>query len=203
MVYALVLAAGRSRRFGGDKLLAGIRGVPLLAHVVGPLSRAHTDGTLAGGLVVLPLENPGREAIVRQSGLEYAFNPVRDSGVAESIRIGLIELASRHPDAEAALVFQGDQPAVNPGVMTRLISAWQSEGRPVVRPRYMMDPEKPGHPVLLERSIWARADELRGDTGFAPMLNNHPELVTTVDVQGTNPDINIPSDLTMWELGKV
>ena len=82
-----------------------------------------------------------------------------------------------------------------------LLSAWSRTGRPVTRPRYAGEPDTPGHPVLLDRTIWERTRELEGDSGFAPLLRKYPNLVTTVDVPGTNPDINTPSDLMLVEFG--
>jgi molybdenum cofactor cytidylyltransferase len=197
MLYALILAAGQSRRFGGDKLLAELRGLPVLAHVLRTVGSATSDGVLAGGLVVLA-ESAEREAIVRRSAMEYCFNADPGHGIAHSIRLGLAELATRHPDARGAMIFQGDQPGVRQEVIAVLASAWGG-GSAVVRPRYLEQPEQPGHPVLLDRSVWSHADKLKEDTGFAPLFRKHPELVTQVDVPGANPDINTPSDLAVWE----
>jgi molybdenum cofactor cytidylyltransferase len=198
-VFALILAAGQGRRFGGDKLLVELNGKPLLAYVLDWVREARDAGALVGGLAVLPSDNPGREALLNQSGIEYVFNSSSGSGVAESLRIGFGALAARHPDADAALVLQGDQPRLRHEVLNLLLSAWQAAGQPVVRPRYAGEPDAPGHPVLLDRSMWARANELEGDTGFAPLLKKYPGLVTTVDVPGINPDINTPSDLALLE----
>jgi CTP:molybdopterin cytidylyltransferase MocA len=198
-VFALILAAGQGRRFGADKLLAELSGKPLLGHVLDRVRDARDQHRLAGGLAVIPAGNAAREKILMDSGLEYVFNARPELGVAESLRLGLGALAGRHPGAMAALILQGDQPRLRAEVLDQLLAAWRSGGRPVVRPRYGEERETPGHPVLLDRSIWARADELSGDAGFAPLLRAYPELVTTVDVSGNNPDINTPSDLANLE----
>jgi CTP:molybdopterin cytidylyltransferase MocA len=198
-VFALILAAGQGRRFGADKLLAELSGKPLLRHVLDWVKEARDRHQLAGGLAVIPAGNVAREKILMESGLEYSFNPGPELGVAESLRLGLATLTARHPDALAALILQGDQPRLRREVLEPLVAAWQSGGRPVVRPRYAVEPEIPGHPVLLDRSVWDRANELRGDAGFAPLFKAYPDLVTTVDVPGTNPDINTPADLAKLE----
>jgi molybdenum cofactor cytidylyltransferase len=199
-VFALILAGGQGRRFGGDKLLVLVNGEPVLKHVLDRVRRARDARHLSGGLVIIPDGNPARETLVRESGLEYAFNSRPERGVAESLRLGLGALASRHPDAEAALIVQADQPRSPEAVIPLLLSAWTTSGRPVARPRYSGEPDTPGHPVLLHRSMWGRADELEGDAGFGPILKRYPELVTTVDVPGINPDINTPADLALVEL---
>ncbi len=179
-------------------MLAPLRGAPLLSHLLEQISRLTEQGALAGVLVVLPPNALEREALVRRAGAEYVFTP-GPGGVAHSIQAGLGALASRHPDASAALIFPGDQPAVSSSVITRLLDRWTQGETPVVRPRYQEEPEVPGHPVVLDRAIWSRADQLSGDTGFVQLFQNHPELVTIIDVPGNNPTINTPADLARWE----
>lgn len=196
--FALILAAGQGRRFGGDKLLAVLEGKPLMRHVLDWVQAARSRRLLSGALAVIPAGNPARERLVLESGLEYLFNPRPELGVAESLRLGLGTLAARHPDATSALILQGDQPRLRHEVLESLLAACNGN-RPVTRPRYTEDPRTPGHPVLLDRSLWPRAEELSGDTGFAPLLQAYPDLVTNVDVPGTNPDINTPADLANLE----
>ena len=198
-VFALILAAGQGRRFGGDKLLAEWHGKPLLHHVLAWVQEACSRGLLAGGLAVIPADKPARERLLMESGLEYLLNARPELGVAESLRLGLGSVAGRHPDAMGALILQGDQPSLRHDVLESLLNEWRSGSHPVIRPRYAEEPATPGHPVLLDRSIWPRVDELRGDAGFAPLLQTCPELVKNVDVSGTNPDINTPSDLANLE----
>ena len=199
-VFGLILAAGQGRRFGGDKLLAELNGKPVLRHVLDWAQEATQSGALAGALAVIPSGDAPREQLLVQSGAEYVFNPSPELGMAQTVRLGLAALAARHPDAEASLVLQGDQPSLRHDVLDAILSSWRTGGRPVVRPRYGGDPETPGHPVLLDRSIWNRAAEINGDTGFATLLRAYPDLVTTVDVSGINPDINTRSDLAHLEL---
>ena len=198
-LFGLILAAGQGRRFGGNKLLADLNGSPLLRHVLAWVGDAMQAGRLAGAIGVIPAEELAREQLFLDSKIEYVFNPKPERGVADTLRIGLGALTARHPDAGAALIIQGDQPGIRLDVVDAILAGWRSSGRPVVRPRYSGDPGTPGHPVLLDRSIWTRAAELEGDSGFAPLLAAHPQLLTTIEVSGMNPDINTPSDLASLE----
>ena len=198
-VFGLILAAGKGQRFGGDKLLAHLKGKPVLGHVLAWIREATRAGGLDGSLGVIPPDQPDRERLFLDSSIEYVINPFPERGVGETIRIGLAALAARHPDARGVLVIQGDQPGLRHEVLDAIVRGWQTGNRPVVRPRYAGEPDTPGHPVLLDRSIWNRATELEGDAGFAPLLKASPGLVTTVDVDGINPDINTPSDLALLE----
>ena len=82
-------------------------------------------------------------------------------------------------------------------VIEALVRAWRDRGVDVVRPRYAGSPEVPGHPVLLDRSIWPLVDRLKGDSGLAGLLDFHEFPVTVVDVPGSNPDVDTPADLLL------
>jgi CTP:molybdopterin cytidylyltransferase MocA len=77
----------------------------------------------------------------------------------------------------------------------RVVEAWRKGAGPVVRPSYASDNGAPGHPVILARAAWPLVGMLAGDTGLGPLLSERPELVTTVAVEGMNPDIDTPEDL--------
>ena len=189
---ALVLAAGRGARFGGGKLLARLDGRPVLQHV---LDLAHAEG-LEPVVVVLGADADELTRACRWRNEDIVVNPSPDDGLSSSVRLGLVGLTDT--SAERALVLLGDQPWLLPGQLEPLLGA--SSDRPLVVPRYH---GVPGAPVLVDRSAWPLAAELRGDRGFSQLFATHPEHVAYIDVPGTNPDIDTPSDLeTAREKGK-
>lgn len=202
-VYAVVLAAGQSERFGGDKLLAVWQGRPLLWHVLGRVRNAIEDGNLAGGCVVLPPQAPALTRLARDAGIVCLSNPSAASGLGSSIRVGLDWLTLHAGEGpSAAAIFLGDQPATPSDVVSRLIAAWGDGGRLVVRPRYADAPDEPGHPILVDRALWSLASELTGDTGFGPLLAARGIPAFMVDTPGRNPDVDTPTDLTDLERSK-
>lgn len=192
--YGVVLAAGRSSRFGSDKLLANLRGQPLIVHVLGVVAQAHHSKILAGGIVVTGPENEAVARHIARAGLTAIVNHQPEAGLSHSLRLGLDALVAQ-ADADAALVFAGDQPEVRSAVVEQLVAAWREGAGPFVRPRYLGSPKAPGHPVLIDREVWSLAGKLTGDAGFGPLLKQYPELVTVLDVPGTNPDIDTRDDL--------
>ncbi len=197
--YALILAAGQATRFGGDKLLATLRGQPLIAHVAGTVAAAVAADLLGGAVAVVP---PGATELGRQlelTGISQVENPAPEAGLAGSIQLGLTALESvARPAAQAALIVLADQPLLSGDVIRRLVAAWRRSGKSV-RPRYAGSPHVPGHPVLLDRSLWASAQRLAGDHGLGPMLAERPEWCEILDLPGSSPDIDTPSDLTAIE----
>jgi molybdenum cofactor cytidylyltransferase len=198
-VYAVVLAAGRGERFGGDKLLAPWRGHPLLWHA---LARVRSDvdrGVLTGGCVVVPEGAPGLEQLARDAGLVAVPNRA-SSGIGSSIQAGFAWLTRSAGDgAAAAAIFLGDQPAVPHDVLDRLIRAWDGGEKPVVRPHYSEARDQPGHPIVVDRSLWPLGLELPSDAGLGPLLAGRGIPVFNVPVIGRNPDVDTPTDLTNLE----
>jgi len=199
--WGLILAAGRGTRFGGGKLLAPLRGQPLVQHVIDAVVTARQDGVLAGAVAVVAATDGPLRDLFRQQGIEVTENDAPEAGLARSLQLGLATLArpGREAPAGAAVVLLGDQPGVRPATIAALVEAWRTGPSVIIRPRYAARPGEPGHPVMLDRSAWTLAEELEGDTGLGVILRARPGLVSVVDVPGSNPDIDTPADLTLFE----
>lgn len=198
-IYALVLAAGRGRRFGGDKLLAPFRGATIIGHVAATLAQAMGGGLLTGGVAVVPVRARALLWPLDTAGLEVVENPEAGTGLASSLRLGLAALAhpDRRPAAAAALVVLADQPLLRLRVIEALVSAWR-RAPGTHRPRYADQPAEPGHPVLLDRAAWGLTEALRGDQGLGALLAGHAG-VGLVEVPGANPDVDTAEDLRLLE----
>lgn len=200
-VFALVPAAGRSERFGSEKLLAKWHDRELLGHVLLKLNGARAAGLLAGIVVV---HRPEDDA-VRALALEYRGYPVavRDARgeLSLSLRTGIDAIIQRGPaqQREALLVCHGDQPTIRLDVIHTLIDGWAHGTAVAVRPAYRDSPGEPGLPLLVDRSLWRLANEMRGESGFTPVLASHGIAVRTISVGGKNPDVDTPEDLAGLE----
>jgi molybdenum cofactor cytidylyltransferase len=128
--------------------------------------------------------------------LEPVSNSAPDRGLSYSLQLGLAALEEAE-GAEAALIVLGDQPLVRLDVVEAIISAWAG-GEAIIRPRYEATPDVPGHPVLVERSLWPLIRELQGDAGLGSLVPRPRE--TLVDVSGHNPDVDTLSDLQALEV---
>ena len=53
----------------------------------------------------------------------------------------------------------------------------------------------PGHPVLIDRSLWPLVQQLEGDEGLGAVLRSGQVAVDLVPVDGRNPDIDTRADL--------
>ena len=119
-VSAVILAAGRSSRMGGEaKLLLDAGGMPMIRR------------TVRNALAVAPVETVvvtghGAEAIeAALAGLPVRFvrNPRHEEGQPTSVAVGVGALRDF---AAAVIVMLGDQPLVTPADLDALIAAYRS-----------------------------------------------------------------------------
>ncbi len=156
---------------------------------------------MAGTIVV---HRPDDEA-VRQLATDYRCHPVEtrvhDGDLSWSLRTGIEALVGRGSprENEAVLICLADQPLLRLDVIRALVESWSRSGVRAIRPAYRETPGEPGHPLLLDRSLWSLASEMRGETGFGPVLESHRVPVQTVSVGGRNPDVDTPEDLKALE----
>ena len=108
----LMLAAGRSRRFGeGDKLMAGLRGRPLIDHAIAAQSHI-----VAQRVAVVGPDGAAGD-LLSAAGFRLVVNPAPDDGQGRSLALGVAQVAGGR-----VLVLLGDMPFLTPELLTRVAS---------------------------------------------------------------------------------
>ena len=146
--------------------------------------------------VVVVVGHARRSVEAALSGLRatIAFNPDFASGIASSLSVGLSAMPA---DIAAALVLLGDMPNVDASLIDRLIDAFEAE--PHVHAVAPLQDGRRGNPVLLARTIFARAMRLHGDEGARRLLADlSAGEVVEIDAAGSGAafDIDTPEDLS-------
>lgn len=189
MIAGLLLAAGRSRRFGADKLVAKLGGKAVVRWSAEALA-ASVDALY----VVIP---PGADAVtVALSRLDVTFvvNLGRDEGMASSLRAGVGALP---PDVDAVVIALADQPRVDRDVVALLVEEWRLSSAPAVAPAYE---DGRGHPVLFARECFDALLTIRGDVGARSVLDDLGARVQLVPVDAMAPaDVDTPDALLMLQ----
>ena len=157
-VVGIVLAAGAGTRFGGRKQLAPLAGRPMLEHVLEAVSRARLDRVL----VVLGSEQAEIRSRVDLHGAEPVSAPDWRGGQARSLSAG-IEAAG---EADAAVIVLGDQPQLSHRAIDGVLAA-RGEELDAVCAAYG---GVPGHPVLIERTLFPLLIGRTGDDGARAVL---------------------------------
>jgi CTP:molybdopterin cytidylyltransferase MocA len=187
----LVLAAGSGSRLGRPKAEVSYAGRPLLDTAAGACLAAGLDPVV----VVLGAATPRLPP-----GVGSVPNPDWATGMASSLRTGLLHLAQAAPQAAGAVVTLVDTPAVGAEHLLRVCRALTTVAAvpPTGRAAVATYQGAWRTPVALGRGLWATvAAEVSGDRGAGPWLRRHPDLVTPVECGDLGPwlDVDEPADL--------
>ncbi|WP_396996903.1 MULTISPECIES: nucleotidyltransferase family protein [Ochrobactrum] len=159
----LVLAAGKSRRFGaGNKLLSRYNGKPLAAHVAASLQG------LPFSFGVIVASDPSVAGLFRHTGLRPLF-PKNSSTQSQSLRAGLQYVKRR--GASHALLLLGDMPYV-PRQHLRTMMAKAGP-----HPLMSHNGKSSLPPALIPQHLFGKLQHLHGDTGAGGILMRHPSTV--------------------------
>ena len=184
----LVLAAGASTRFGTQKQLAELDGVPLLEHSLRTMRSAPVDRVV----VVLGFAADEIVARVNLHGADPIVCARWEEGQSASLACGLAALA----DCEAVVVTLGDQPRVSPDAIRRVIDG--RSGALAIRATYNGNP---GHPVLLEQALFDQLRDVTGDKGARNLLLSVPVRDIPCDDLGGGEDVDTPAELDTLQAG--
>jgi len=173
-VAALVLAAGRSTRFGpSNKLLADIGGEPVIRRTVNAVLGSSVSS------VIVVTGHMAEEIRTALDGLAVSFVPSPDyrDGLSASLKAGLAALPR---GLDGVLVALGDMPAVLSADIDRLLSGLApKEGRSIVVPTCG---GKRGNPVLFAGHLVSELAMVEGDVGAKPVIARHGDEVAEVDI---------------------
>lgn len=138
----IVLAGGRSSRFGRDKLAEPVDGRPLLHHAIDATRAVATDVVVAGAPGAAPTLPPG---------VSIAHDPVAFEGPLAGVAAGLTALART---VDRVIVVAGDMPTLAPAVLARLLAALDSPNDAAI---LEVDGRSVPLPLALRRAAGAEA----------------------------------------------
>lgn len=184
-LHVIVLAAGASTRLGRPKQLVRLQGRPVLHSVVS------NAVAVAGHSVTVVLGAHAKELahLLAHSSASVIFNRQWEEGLASSLRCGL---TAAPPGCSAALILLGDQVAVTPDDLRRLIQAWKGDDSVLAASVYQ------GHlgvPAIFPSWCFSELLQLRGDQGARAIIERHAHRVTRVQMPNAAVDLDTPEDL--------
>lgn len=188
MIAAIVLAAGRSTRFGANKLLQPLGGKPIIRHTVEAIVASKVDAVR----VVTGNDADLVKAALADLPITFVDNLDFSTGLSASLICGVKSLPM---NCDGAVVVLGDMPFLRPGVVDGLIDSFAPEvGRAICVPVYQ---GRRGLPVLWARRFFPEILQLKGDAGAKQLMALHGDLVYELEVgdDGIHIDIDTPEDL--------
>ncbi len=184
-LFAIVLAAGESRRFGSHKQLVRIAGRPLLHTAV---TRA-AEVTGSSLIVVLGCGAAELGALLKHSPGSIVINQEWREGLSSSIRAGIARLPLT---CSGAMLLLADQPLVSADDLRRLAGTWRKQPQYTVAALYS---GTMGVPAIFPRSLFQELLQLRGDSGARALLRRNTDRVVRVPMPSAAVDIDTPEDL--------
>lgn len=164
---AVLLAAGESRRFGGNKLLADFCGKPLVRHAL--------DALLAAGATrTAVVTGCGAVAeLARQAGAQVIENKEPALGQARSVVLGVRAMA----DMDAVLLLAADMPLITGASLAALARALESGAW---RAACLEDGAHWGNPAAFRRCCYPELLALTGDCGGKAVLRAQGDALCVI-----------------------
>lgn len=186
MIWAVILAAGESRRMGTQKLLLAFGETTVVGAVVGTALASRVDRVL----VVLGADKDDVREEIKLLGINFVVNENFAEGMLSSVQAGFRALPA---DAEAAVVMLGDQPFLPARVIDAVVEAFRRSGKGIVVPAFQ---GRRGHPVLVDLKYRDAVLALDPAGGLRRLMHAHPEDIFEAEVEDANilRDMDVPED---------
>jgi molybdopterin-guanine dinucleotide biosynthesis protein A len=189
-ITGIVLAGGRSSRFGSDKMVADYRGRPLLLHAIEAVASVADEIVL----VLAPETDPPAGLA---AGVRIARDPAAYGGPLRGLAAGLASVTT-----DLALVAGGDMPRLSSSVLRKMCRTIESSDADAVA--LLEGTKRRPLPLVLRSRVRETVDELleRGERSLKSFL----EAVQVSEIQeatwrsidpdgGTLLDVDRPEDL--------
>ena len=181
-VGCVVMAAGSSQRFGGNKLEAALEGKTLLQRALDAASAEALDD-----VVVVSRGQSAEEA--RRRGFPVVVNDRPEDGLSRTVRLGTEALE----DCDGILYLVADQPLLSPDTVERVVERWRKTPSAIVGASH---DGKRGNPCIFPRSLFGELKSLTGDRGGTAVIRAHPELLILVETASAElTDVDTPETL--------
>jgi molybdenum cofactor cytidylyltransferase len=183
-VYAIILAAGASRRMGNPKQLLEWQNLSLLEHAIQNARSLLHDRVI----VVLGAHAKSIQTAVDFEAVTVIVNPDWLEGIASSLRAGIQALPS---STASALILVCDQPLISPAHIQAILSGWQNEPARMVASQYN---DSIGVPALFPAAFFRLLLELKGDHGAKRLLLEFDDSVLKIPFPEAELDIDTMDD---------
>lgn len=170
----VVLAAGASKRFGGNKLLTSIQGKPLYEHMLRKVDALSAFPTY----IVTGYEEIQKAA--EEKKIHVVENRQPELGISHSLRLGLSACLKENPEIQGVLFSVCDQPNLQLQTMLGLIRTAMLHPGKIVCSGHE---GKSGNPVLWDKKFFEELMKLEGDTGGKVILEKRKEQCILLEAE--------------------
>ena len=194
MIAGVFLAAGESRRFGADKLLADLRGKPLVYHSLKPVLESSLPQVyLVRGAHDTTLQTTIDRFFPDETKLVTVLHQHPERGMMSSLKLGLRTVSD---SCDGAMILLADMPGLTAELIGTLLQSFNDKDTIVV-------PACDGawrHPRIIPKRYFPDFLRLGDDDSGMRVIDKYTEEVTVIDVGRSEnyADIDSPGDLDVF-----
>jgi len=174
MITGILLAAGKSHRFGRNKLLVKVGAIPLICHSLkNCVASQLPEVTVVLGSRSEEMEEAIGRFLSETGKVKTIVNEDHERGMMSSLKMGI---RSVDPGCSGAMVLLADMPLVTPDIIDRLIEVFEENDRIII-------PECEGtlyHPRILPARIFPDFLRLADTDKGTKVLEDHREEILQV-----------------------
>jgi len=170
-IWAIVLAAGESKRMGSPKMLLPYNDVTIIEQVIINLLDSEVDRVV----VVVGAHRDEIMKVTRRYDVFHCYNEDYRRGMLSSVKCGIYSLPE---GCLAALIMPGDQPMTGPGEINRVISSFAASDKGLVMAAF---DGRRGHPLIVDLKYTEEILSLPDGEGLRALAERHPGDVLESD----------------------
>jgi len=175
-IWAIVLAAGESRRMGSPKMLLPYNDATVIEQVINNLLDADIDRVV----VVLGANREEIMQVTRSYDVFHCYNEDYKDGMLSSVKCGFYSMPQ---GCTGALIMPGDQPMTGPGEINRVIRTYMESDKGLVMATHN---GKRGHPLIVDMRYADEVLNLPEGEGLRALAAMHPEDVLEAETDDSS-----------------
>jgi len=170
-IWAVILAAGESKRMGSPKMILPYMGMTIIEKVIENVTSSSVDETV----VVVGCDSEKVLEAIAGRLVMHIVNDNYKSGMLSSVKCGIGSLPE---DFRAVLIFPGDQPMIEAEVINLVINVYKESGRGIIIPVFN---GKRGHPLLIDKKYMNEILTLDDTEGLRGLAIKHPDDILEIE----------------------
>jgi molybdenum cofactor cytidylyltransferase len=124
-------------------------------------------------------------------------NPLAESGMGSSIRMGLIGTYMTHKSIEAVCMLTTDMPLITSHYLDSLLDLLRNNDKiDIVASKYK---DGFGVPAIFRRTIFEELLDIKGDQGAKTIIEKHQEKTLFVELAQNSVDLDTPEDINAFK----
>jgi molybdenum cofactor cytidylyltransferase len=171
-IWAIILAAGQSKRMNVPKMLLPYRDKTIIENVIENVISSEVSKTL----VVLGSEGDLILEAIKNLPVSHCYNENYREGMLSSVKCGFSNLPGKFG---AVVVFPGDYPGIGADVINLIIRSFSISEKKIIIPLFG---GKRGHPILISHYYREEVMKLNPVEGLRALPAKFPQDVLEIDV---------------------